>query len=122
VQYVITVSNAGTAGDSAILTTITDTLDGNTAIDPDLIDAVTGSAENANGDGFRVDLLGTTRVSQGTPQYFTTTSTVDGIDHSGGVITATMATVLPADAANGYAAGELKANESIVITFNAIVQ
>ena len=124
VQYVITVSNAGSAGDSAILTTITDALDANTAIDPDLIDATTGAAEDANGNGFRVDLVGTTRAGQAGPQYFTTTSTVDGIDHdgsaTGGNITATLASVLPVEGA--YGAGELLAGESVIITFNAIIQ
>ena len=126
IQYVITISNAVGAGASATLTTITDTLDNNTAIDPDLIAAATGNPESVAGSGFRVDLVGTTRTSQGTPQYFTTTSSVDGVDHdgsgTGGVVTATMATVLPAEAGPGYAAGELKAGESVTLTFNVIIQ
>ncbi|HEY6010389.1 MAG TPA: hypothetical protein VIX18_02880, partial [Nitrospirota bacterium] len=65
-----------------------------------------------------------TCLAFGTPKYYTTTSTADGIDHSGGAtggtITATMTTVLPAE--GGYAAGELKPGDSVTITFNAIVQ
>ncbi len=126
IQYVITVSNAATATASAILTTISDTLDANTAIDLDLIDAATGAAEDAAGNGFRVDLLGTTRANQGTPQYFTTTSSVDGVDHdgsaTGGDVTATMTTVLPVEAGPGYAAGELQPGESVIITFNVIIE
>jgi hypothetical protein len=126
IRYVITISNAAGAGASATLTTITDTLDNNTAIDPDLIVAATGNPESATGSGFRVDLVGTTRASQGTPQYFTTTSSIDGVDHdgsaTGGTVTATMATVLPAEAGPGYAAGELKAGESVTLTFNVIIQ
>lgn len=126
IQYVVTISNAAGAGASATLTTITDTLDNNTAIDPDLIVAATGNPESAAGSGFRVDLVGTTRASQGTPQYFTTTSSVDGVDHdgsaTGGVVTATMANVLPVEAGPGYAAGELKAGESVTLTFNVIIQ
>ena len=126
IQYVVTISNAGTATASATLTTITDTLDNNTAIDPDLIVAATGNPESAAGSGFRVDLVGTTRASQGTPQYFTTTSSVDGVDHdgsaTGGTVTATMATVLPVEAGPGYAAGELQPGESVTLTFNVIIQ
>ncbi len=126
IQYVVTISNAAGAGASATLTTISDTLDNNTAIDPDLIVAATGNPESAAGSGFRVDLVGTTRASQGTPQYFTTTSSVDGVDHdgsaTGGTVTATMATVLLAEAGPGYAAGELKAGESVTLTFNVIIQ
>jgi len=126
IQYVVTISNAAGAGASATLTTITDTLDNNTAIDPDLIVAATGNPESAAGSGFRVDLVGTTRASQGTPQYFTTTSSVDGVDHdgsaTGGTVTATMATVLPVEAGPGYAAGELQPGESVTLTFNVIIQ
>ena len=126
IQYVVTISNAGAATASATLTTITDTLDNNTAIDPDLIVAATGNPESAAGSGFKVDLVGTTRASQGTPQYFTTISSVDGVDHdgsaTGGTVTATMATVLPVEAGPGYAAGELKPGESVTLTFNVIIQ
>ena len=126
IQYVVTISNAGTATASATLTTITDTLDNNTAIDPDLIVAATGNPESVAGSGFRVDLVGTSRASQGTPQYFTTTSSVDGVDHdgsvTGGTVTATMATVLPIEAGPVYTAGELKPGESVTLTFNVVIQ
>jgi len=128
IQYAITVSNAATASNSATLTTITDALDANTAIDLDLVDAASGAAENAAGNGFKVDLVATTRANQGTSQYFTTTSTVDGVDHdgsaTGGNVTATLASVLPTEgvAPNDYNAGELKPCESVVITSNVIIQ
>ena len=126
IQYVITITNQNTATAPATLTLITDTLDANTAFDPDLIDATTGAAESVAGSGFRVDLAGSTRALNGTPQYFTTTSSVDGVDHdgsaTGGIITATMVTVLPVEAGPGYAAGELKAGESVNLTFNVIIQ
>jgi hypothetical protein len=126
IQYVVTISNAVGAGASATLTTITDALDSNTAIDPDLIVAATGNPESAAGSGFKVDLVGTTRASQGTSQYFTTTSSVDGVDHdgsaTGGTVTATMAAVLPVEAGPGYTAGELKPGESVTLTFNVIIQ
>lgn len=121
VQYVITVSNAATASASATLTTITDTLDASTSIDPDLIVAATGNAENASGKGFRVNLMGTSRASQGSDRYFTTTSSVDGVDHdnspTGGTISANMSLVLPAEGLD-YTVGELKKGESVILTFN----
>ena len=124
VQYVITISNAGAATASATLTSITDTLDPNVAIDPDLILA-TGGPESVAGSGFRVDLVGTGRAAQGTPQYFTTTSSVDGVDHdgsaTGGVVTATMATILPVEGAYTVP-GQLLAGESVTLTFNVIIQ
>lgn len=124
IRYTITVNNAATATESAVLTTIVDTLDANTAIDPDLIDATSGAPENVAGKGFRVDLVGTSRANQGVSQYFSTTATVDGVDHDGsplgGTVTATMSSVLPLEGT--YAAGELLPGESVVITFNAVIQ
>ncbi len=81
IQYAITVSNAATASTSAVLTTITDALDANTAIDPNLIAAATGTAENADGNGFKVDLVGTTtptreRVSTSRPPVRSMVSTM----------------------------------------------
>ena len=127
IQYAITVSNAGTATASATLTTISDILDANTAIDPDLIVGATGAAESAAGEGFKVEVGGVGNARTGFPKFYTTTSSVDGVDHdgsaNGGTVTATMATVLPVDAAGlGYAVGELKAGESVTLTFNVIVQ
>ncbi len=123
VQYTVTITNAAGANASATLTTITDTLDGNMAIDPDLIVGATGVAENAAGDGFKVTHSGGSRALA-SPSYYTTTSSVDGVDHdgsaTGGTVTATMATVLPAEA--GYTVGELKPGESVTLTFNVIIQ
>jgi hypothetical protein len=118
VQYVITISNAAGAAAPATLTTITDALDGNTAIDPDLI-AATGISENGAGNGFKVDSSATGRTSAGTA-YYTTANDADGVEHNTGTVTATMATVLGAEA--GYTVGELKPGESITLTFNVIIQ
>jgi len=123
IQYVVTISNAVGAGASATLTTITDTLDNNTAIDPDLIVAATGNPESAPGSGFKVGVGGSS-TRAGFPKYFTTTSSVDGVDHdgsaTGGTVTATMATVMSVEA--GYTAGELKPGESVTLIFNVIIQ
>ncbi len=123
VQYQITVSNTGTS--SATLTNITDALNANLNIDADLATATgaacPGPAENAAGRGFRLTCAGAgnTRACV-TPVFFTTTSSADGIDFAAPNITATFATALPVEA--GYTAGELKAGESIVIRYNAIIK
>ncbi len=120
VQYAITITNAGGATASATLTSITDTLDANTAIDPDLIVAATGAPESASGSGFKVDWSGSGGRA-GFPKYYTTTSSVDGVDIAAGVITATMATILPLEGAYTVP-GELLAGESVTLTFNVIIQ
>ena len=123
VQYQITVANTGTS--SATLTNITDALNANLNIDADLATATgaacPGPAENAAGRGFRLTCAGAgnTRACV-TPAFFTTTSSADGIDFAAPNITATFATALPVEA--GYTAGELKAGESIVIRYNAIIK
>ncbi len=132
IRYAITITNDAAATDSAILTTVSDALNGNLAIDPDLKVAANNGPlaslanESGAGIGFKVtgSGVGNTRSIASTPKYFTTTSTADGIDHNnvnpGGIITATMATVLSGDA--GYTDGELKKGESVTIEFNVIVQ
>jgi len=127
IRYTVTISNDAAASSSATLTTITDTLSTNLAIDPDLLNAANAavlSPESAAGSGFKATWTGGARASFAAPKYYTTTSSADGIDHSGvnpgGTITATMTTVLPAEGA--YAAGELKPGDAVTITFNALVQ
>jgi hypothetical protein len=129
VRYQITILNDAAATASASLTTVSDALSTNLAIDPDLkvaADAAVLSPESGVGSGFKVagGGAGNTRAIVATPAFFTTWSTADGVDHNntnpGGTITANMATVLPVEA--GYLAGELKPGESVTVTFNAIVQ
>lgn len=127
IRYTITVTNDPTAASSAVLTTITDGLNANTAIDPNLkVAALTGpltalvNESGIAGKGFKVVVTGSTRALNGTSQYFTTTSDVDGVDIAGQNITATMTTVLPAE--GSYAAGELKAGESVTLTLNVVIQ
>ncbi len=119
VQYTITIANAGTATQSATLTTISDALNANTAIDPDLIVGATGLPESALGNGFKVTHASARPVTAAT-QYFTTASDADGVEHAAGTVTATLATVLPVEA--GYAAGELKPGESVSLIFNVVIQ
>ncbi len=133
IRYTITISNDAAASAPAVLTTVSDTLNANLAIDPNLKVAadngpLAGLAnESAAGSGFKVTGAGAgnTRAIAGAPAYFTTTNgDADGISHdgavTGGVITAAMATVLPAEGT--YSAGELRAGESVTITFNVVVQ
>jgi hypothetical protein len=123
VQYTVVISNAAAAAASATLTTITDALAATLAIDPDLIVAGTGNPTNAAGDGFSVTYTtATARAGAGVASYYTTANDADGVEHNAGTITATMTTVLPADAPNSYVAGELKPGDTVTLVFNAIVQ
>jgi hypothetical protein len=128
IQYSIQISNASGAGSSATLTTISDTLNPNLAMDPDLKVAANVawaslSPASAVGRGFKVSVTGSSRASFASPKYFTTASDGDGVDYSGGIggtITANMATILPVEA--GYSAGQLKAGETVMLIFNVIIQ
>jgi hypothetical protein len=119
VQYAITISNAATATSSASLTTISDTLNAVTPLDPDLMNKTLGTAfptpDSAAGKGFRVTHTAT-RPSTPSPTYYTTTADGDGVDIAGLAITVDFAKVLPA--LDGYGAGQLKPGESVTITFN----
>ena len=136
VQYVITVANAGPA--SASLTTLADTL-ATTLLDPNLIlstatfpvpTANTDAASGADGNGIRVNVIGSTRAV--TAIYCTGDTAADGdgdgcsypaVPVAGDALGVNLATVLVADAtAPGYLAGEIHNGESVTITFNAIVQ
>lgn len=118
VQYSVTITNDVAATASASLTTIADTLPATLLHDADMIAAGTGLPENAANDGFKVTHASGRGVAPAT-QYFTT-NTADAVDIAGQVITANIATALPAEA--GYTAGELKPGESVTLIFNAIVQ
>jgi len=127
IKYTITVTNSAAATSSAVLSTITDGLNTNTAIDPNLkVAALTGplatlaNESGAAGKGFKVMVTGSTRAANGANQYFTTSGDLDGVGIAGQNIAATMETVLPAEGT--YATGELKAGESVTLTFNIIIQ
>ena len=133
VTYVVTIDNAAAATASATLTTISDALVASLAIDPDFrtqnLATATPTAESAVGSGFKALVTGGTRdgsggLTNGIAGYYTTASDADGIEFAAPTITATLATVLGADTGGGtpYTAGELKPNEILTITFNAIIQ
>ncbi len=128
-QWTIAISNGSGSAD-AKLTTITDTLASTLAHE---IGTSTGLTAPSNAAtcvagagqlGFRVTAgaargIGTCAATLSTCNF--TTNTVDGLDISGQTITATFATILPTDA-NHASTGLLKANETVSIIFNTILQ
>lgn len=132
-QWTITVSN-GAGGSAATLTSISDALSATLGIDPGQgggLTAPTNAGTCAAGGGplgFKVTVpvarvLGGSAAGTNTTSYFTTTSTVDGVDFVSPNITATFANILPVDIATGHAtAGLLNAGESVTLIFNTIVQ
>lgn len=118
VRYVVSISNAA-ASASATLASISDVVDASLTHDANLVTPASScvTPENVAGSGFKVVVLNSTRV--GFPKYFTTAADGDAVGISASTITATIATALPAEA--GYAAGELKAGETMELTFNAFI-
>ena len=123
-QWAISVTNTGAA--AATLTTITDTLAASLALDPGQaagLTVPTNAATCVAGPGtlgFEVtasaarNIGGTAAV---TTHYFTSANDADGVDNNAGAITATFATILPAD--GGHAtAGLLNAGETVTVIFN----
>jgi len=129
-QWAISVTNTGSA--AATLTTITDTLAASLAHDAHLsvpTNAATcvsaaGTAESASGKGFKVTASAARNIGGSaavTTHYFTSANDADGVDNNAGAITATFATILPAD--GGHAtAGLLNAGETVTVIFNTTVQ
>ena len=133
VRWTITVSNGGTAGASATLNQVTDSLDPNTAHDPNLVTGLgapatatsctsaNGAPESLAGRGFQIE-SSATRALGGTGGYMTTTAAdSDGASITGQNVTIDFAAALPADVPNSHAAGELKAGESATVTFNVTI-
>ena len=131
VRYEITVANANGAGQSATLTTITDVLPAAIAYDPDLRTGsasacATSNPESAAGSGIKLTCTGGTRGCAAASVFYTGAGDTDAVTITGQTVTVTAgdgpagSKVLPSE--GGYAAGELKPNESITIRFNAIIQ
>lgn len=120
VRYTISIANTG--NDTATLTQITDALTASVAIDANLITGVgtaapattcssaAGTPTSAAGSGF---LVTGTRASF--PKYYTTTSSVDGVDFVTPNITVDFSLVLPNEA--GYLPGHLKAGETVSVIY-----
>ncbi len=109
VTYTITISNAGTATASAVLTSLTDPLNANLT-----------AVQTAGAASWTV--TGSTRaVTTGTLTLDNADANGDGLGISAGTVTYTLGTILAADAVNGYAAGELKPGESVSVTFKATI-
>jgi Lamin Tail Domain/Concanavalin A-like lectin/glucanases superfamily len=128
VQYTLTTTNSGTG--SATLTQTIDAVNPIMVFDSNLItgagtpaagcNSATGTPTSATGRGFSLDVTGDTRGAS-YPKFLTTTSAdTDGASHSAGNITINYPLAMPVEA--GYGASEIKAGESVVIKFNAVVQ
>jgi hypothetical protein len=138
VRWTVVVSNAAGSGSSATLSTISDTLSANLTFDPDLITggggavgcefaaAGSGTPENANGRGFRIQtsasrpLAGTAGGAAAVSSFFTSANDSDGADENAGTVTVDFGTAMPAG--GSYSAGELKAGESVTVYFNSGIQ
>jgi hypothetical protein len=129
VRWTITVSYAGGAPSSAVLTTVSDTLNANTLHDANLVvptatvcSSATGTPESLAGRGFQVEssVVGRTLGGQGNTGYMTIGADADGATIAGQAVTIDCLTALPAGGA--YVAGELKPSESVTVTFNVTVQ
>jgi len=135
VRYTITVANGGST--AALLTSITDPLVlANVDFDNDYITGgsaaacVTGSTplSGTAANGFRV-VLGTTTPAAGAPvftgrtgypQFFTTGADADGIGFATPNITADFSKVL--NATSSAALGELRAGESVSVSFQVQIK
>jgi hypothetical protein len=123
VQYTVQIKNTGSA--SATLGQITDALVANVSFDEDLIsgsgvgtNCAAGTAPTSGtGKGFRIAFPTSTHSGGLYPKYFTTTSDGDGATHASNAITIDFANALAADAAASYAAGELKVNDIVEVTY-----
>jgi len=129
VRWTIEIENTGSA--SANLSTIADSLASpSTTFDPDLITGAgtcefaaggAGTPESADGNGVRIQnsaarpMVGS-NTGTVTSSYFTGAADADGVALSGTDLTVNFATALPAGGT--YAAGELKAGETITVYFN----
>lgn len=128
VRWTITISNAGGAPSSAVLATVSDTLDANTAHDANLVVptgsvcSTSGTPESAGGRGFQVEssVGGRTLGGQGGTGYMTGSVDADGATIAGQAVTIDYLTAIPAGGA--YVAGELKPGESVTVTFNVTIQ
>ena len=126
-RYTVTITNTGSA--TASLSTVGDALISFLTFDPNLVlgataatclSAAPGVPENAAGRGFKINVTGSTRT--GYPKYLTNAADADGATFASPNITIDYTTALPAVAGvGGYAAGELKGGESVIVIFNVTV-
>lgn len=115
VRYSVEIANAAGAN-AAVLSTIVDTLDNNLQI----ISTANNATWTVAGSG-----RGTTTGNLTVDTDATPADNPDGLSHTdtalvGGTLTANLSTILAADA--GYAAGELRAGETVTVYFDATIQ
>lgn len=132
VRWSVTVANAPGAGSSATLQNISDALSVNTTFDADFEAGASAAncaaaanspvAGGAVGSGFRVSCtatVGGTRACDTADVFYTTTSSVDGVDLNGSTVDVDFDLVLPSEA--GHNIGELKAGESVTVDFQVFI-
>lgn len=125
IEYSITISNAAGAA-TANLTGLADPLDTANVTFDALIDEATSTFGSMT---YEVDNLTGFRVTDGSgrnPQVSTTYTTADdgpddGAYYSAPNVSIDFAKVLPADADDSYTAGDLKAGDSVTVTFNVSI-
>jgi len=123
VQYVVTIANGGAT--SATLTTVSDVLSANVDFDPDLITGAGAAAncaagmvpQSAAGSGFKVIYAAR---GVGYPRFLTSAADADGGTHTTGTLSFNFAQALPAGGT--YAAGELKAGESMQLVYQVRIK
>lgn len=126
-RYTVTIANGGTAGASALLTTMADTLNANVDFDPNLIqgtgaastcDATAGVPSGAANSGVQV-----IQTNRGVNAFLTNTGgDADGLAVAGSPATLSFnfAQALPAGGA--YQAGELKAGETLTLVYQVKIK
>ncbi len=114
IRYTISITNAAGAGASATLTTISDALTAAQLINAGASWTVTGMTAPVR------------TVASGAKVVDLADANADGIGHdtmaAGGTLTATLTTILVADAPNGYTAGELEPGETVNVVFDITIQ
>jgi uncharacterized repeat protein (TIGR01451 family)/fimbrial isopeptide formation D2 family protein len=128
VRYTLTVANSGAT--TVNLATVSDLISSNTTFEPNLVtgagtvtpaitcNSASGTPESGAGKGFKLSIVGGTRTPGNYPKFFTTAAADDAAT-GGPTVTINFAQGLPAEA--GYAAGELRAGESVIVYFDVVI-
>lgn len=121
VKYTITIANDAAALAPATLATIVDNLNANTALDANLVSgplSTTATLVPTSGPGQSFMVTHVSGRALATPSYYAPGSEITVTGQS---ISADYSKLLPAEVAAGYAAGELRKGESVVLTFNVSI-
>ena len=126
VRWTMTIANSGTA--SVNLATVSDLLNINTTLDPNLITGAGGATgctialgtpESSAGRGFKLSIVNGTRPPAAYPKYLTAVADADAATLGAGTVTINYTLGLPVEP--GYTAGQLKPGESVIVYFNVTI-